>query len=107
MEENEEKWKRRLNSPHIAHSISGLCNAVGNEAEDVGESEDKGEHVGEAGKEQVEDGLEVLVPLRGVLQDKGGHQACQVADKESSQWGGDEGKENIDIGDNLDRKLPC
>ena len=102
------KFKNQgLSSPHVAHSVSGLGNAVGNQSEDVGESTEQSDHVGERGEEQVEDGLEVLVPLRGVLQDKGGHQACQVADKESSQWGGDEGKENIDIGDNLDRKLPC
>ena len=101
MEENEEKWKRRLNSPHIAHSISGLCNAVGNEAQDVGESEDKGEHVGEAGEEQVEDGLEVLVPFVGVLGHQGGHQARDEADQEASQRSSEEGENDIDVGEHL------
>ena len=27
--------KLRVNSPHVAHSVSGLCNAVSNDAEDV------------------------------------------------------------------------
>ena len=101
MEENEEKWKRRLNSPHIAHSISGLCNAVGNEAEDVGESEDKGEHVGEAGEEQVEDGLEVLVPFVGVLGHQSGHQARKEAHQKPTQWSSKEGENDIDVGDDL------
>ena len=56
-----------MNPPHIAHSVSGLCNAIGDESKDVGESTDESDHVGEAGEEEVEDGLEVLVPLAGVL----------------------------------------
>ena len=81
----------------------GLCNAVGNESKDVGESADESDHVGEAGKEEVEDGFEVLVLLVGVLRHQGGHQAQEEAHQEATQWSSEEGENDNDIREHLQK----